>query len=612
MLNILDRSTITYRIPGRAIGILLLVLILLPSCVAQSSLSTTSRIRPTPTIVKPTGRGTDGTLVIVHPQAPDILNPHLTASSRNLEVGRIVYEPLASYDEKGNLVPILADGIPSRENGQVAADGKSVTWKLKSGVKWSDGQSFTADDVLFTYQYISNPDVQAQSTDSYKTVASVEVVDPLNIRVKFKQVNPAWATPFVGIDGIIIPRHIFGSYNGKNAKDSPNNNVPVGTGPYRVVVPAGANSAIKPQEVLIIGGQLVKTNKIVFEPNPFYREPDKPAYSRLEWRGGIDAAEGARLVFQDGSAQYVYSLNNLSLSDLAQVQQGTKGKLLSYYRAQVERIMLNRVDPVKEAADGSQVPHPILGDTRVRKAIAYAINRNQIAAIYGPSGRATFNNLVNPPQYNSPQKMYDYNPDQAKELLDAAGWKDTNGDGIREKDGVKLHLVSVGSNTDLVNQTQKIMKDNLLAVGIDLDVRLKESSVILSKGADNPDSEYRFNADLLEIAFNSISPDPASYMGSWTTRNIPQKSNNWVGLNIERWNNPEYDKLLDQAQSELDPQKRVQLFIQMNDMLIEDVVMIPIIDLATVSGVSRSVGGVAPTPWDRQTWNIQDWRQVTP
>ncbi len=169
------------------------------------------------------------TLRLFYWQAPTIVNPHLSPGTKDLSASRIVYEPLASFDARGALVPFLAAEIPSLENGGVAADGKSVTWRLKQGVKWADGTPFTADDVLFTYRYIINPEVGATSASSYDQVKSVQVIDDHTVRVEFHDVNPAWAQPFVGVKGMIIPEHIFAPFNGSNAADAPANVIAVGT-----------------------------------------------------------------------------------------------------------------------------------------------------------------------------------------------------------------------------------------------------------------------------------------------------------------------------------------------------------------------------------------------
>jgi peptide/nickel transport system substrate-binding protein len=592
--------------------LLLVVALLSTACASQAVQPEEPPAEPeaTPT-ARPSGRGAGDTLRILNPQAPTTLNPHLSLSVKDLEASRVTYEPLASFDKDGNLVPFLAVEIPTLENGGVAADGKSVTWRLRQDVKWSDGELFTADDILFTYQFVSNPEVKAATAATYGAVESVQVIDPYTVKVNFKDVNPVWTLPFVGFHGMIIPRHIFEPYNGANAREAPANTLPVGTGPYQVMPPG-----IKPQEVLLLGAQLVETNKIVLEPNPYFREADKPFFSRVELRGGGTPGEAARLVLQDGRVDYAYQLGQLPLEELAKLETAGQGRLVTNFGSAVERILLNRTDPNRETENGErsslQFPHPFFSDKRVRQAFAHAINREAIAALYGPIGRPTTNNLVAPPQYSSPNTFYEFDLEKAKALLDEAGWVDTDGDGIRDKDGVKMEVVFQGKVSAAVQQTQQIVKEALEPIGVEVELKIVDPSIMFGPGSANPDSEYRFNAHMLEFYVRSASPDPSSYMQFWTCNQIPQKANNWTGLNIERWCNSEYDALYQQSTTELNPEKRRQLFIQMNDMLIEDVVMIPIVYLADAQGVSRTIEGVDLTPWDASTWNIKDWRRISP
>lgn len=595
--------------------LLLMFALLSTACAGQAIQSEETPIKPTATpTAELIGRGAGDTLHILNPDAPDVLNPHLSLSVKNEEASRITYEPLASFDKDGDLIPFLAEEIPTLENGDIAADGKSVTWKLRQDVKWSDGQPFTADDVLFTYEFISNPEVKAATATTYRDVESVKVIDPYTVKVNFKNVNPAWAVPFVGLHGMIIPRHIFEPYNGANAEEAPANILPVGTGPYRVVPPG-----IKPQEVLLLGTRLVKTNKIVFEPNPYFREADKPFFSRVELRGGGMPSEAARLALQDGKVDYAYSLEQLPPSVLAEVDTGEQGHLVANFGSAVDRIILNRTDPKRETADGErsslQFPHPFFSDKKVRQAFAHAIDREAIATLYGPAGRPTYNNLVAPPQYkydSLPKVFYDFDLDKAAALLDEAGWVDTDGDGIRDKDGIKLKVVFQTTVGETLQQTQQIVKEALGSIGVEVEPKIIDPSIMFGSPLTNPDSVRRFNADMQKLWIMSASPDPSAYMQFWTCSRIPQKANNWsAGPNIERWCNSEYDALYRQAITELDPEKRQQLFIQMNDMLIEDMVMIPVVYLATVQGVSRTIEGVDLTPWDANTWNIKDWRRIS-
>ena len=130
-------------------------------------------------------------------QAPTLLNPHFAVGNKDQDGSRLFYEPLAGWDADGNLRPILAESIPGREDGTLAADGKSVTWKLKKNVKWHDGQPFTADDVVFNWQYARDPATAAVTSGVYTDI-TVEKVDAHTVTVKFKEPTPFWAEAFVG------------------------------------------------------------------------------------------------------------------------------------------------------------------------------------------------------------------------------------------------------------------------------------------------------------------------------------------------------------------------------------------------------------------------------
>jgi peptide/nickel transport system substrate-binding protein len=576
-------------------------------------------LAPTPTPVVPTGRGAGDTLRILFWQAPTILNPHLASSQKDWAPARITYEPLASFDKDGNLVPILAAQIPSLENGGVAADGKSVTWKLRANVQWSDGVPFTAADVKFTYDFIANHDVNGATTfTNYQSIKDVKVEDDLTVRIDFQDVNPAWAVPFVGVQGMIIPRHVFEPYNNANAANAPANLLPVGTGPYRVV-------RFKPEEVLFLGNTLVETNKIIYEPNPYFREPDKPYFSRIELKGGGTVNEAARAVLQAGDVDYATNLQ-INFQEQPDLAQGSKGQILAPFGAFVERILLNRTDPNRETDDGErssiQFPHPFFTDLRVRQAFAYAIDRTAIAQLYGPTGQPTTNVLVSPPPFESPntQKQYPFDPAKAARLLDEAGWKDTNSDGIRDNGEIRkpneplitMRVLLQTSASPIRQQTQEIIKRTLSAIQVDVQLTFFDSITFFSSDPTITNTRHHFYADMEMYSTGNRSPDPGSYMRNWICSEMAQKANSWKGLNKERWCSPAYDTLYQVSTAEIDPAQRRQLFIEMNDRLIDDVVVIPLVRQADISGVSNTLIGVDLSPWDADLWNIKDWKRGTP
>jgi peptide/nickel transport system substrate-binding protein len=554
-----------------------------------------------PTETVPT-RGQGGTLTLLYFQAPTVVNPHLSPGTKDLSASRITYEPLASFDKDGELVPILAAEVPSLENGQVAADGKSVTWILKQDIKWGDGKPFTADDVLFTYEYIMNPDVKSSSAGSYSEVESVEVLDDYTMKVNFTQATAAWSTPFVGPFGMIIPRHIFEEFNGANFADAPANLQAIGTGPYFV-------SEYRKEDVLIIGGNAVSTVKIIYEINPHYRELDKPFFRKVELQGGGDlnlAGQAAK----EGAVDFAWNLT-LPEDTLVDIESGGKMRVVSLPSSFVERIMINFTDPNKETADGErsslQFPHPFLSDLQVRRAIAMAIDRAAIAAPHGRGGTLTTNILVEPSFYASPNNAFEYNPQKAAELLEEAGWVDSNEDGVREKDGVELRLVFQTSIQPLRQAAQEQVKKDLEAIGFAVELKQIDASIFLGPPKDTTDTRRQFYADLEEFAFSNKGPDPTAYMAAWVCDQAAQKENDWSLPNWSRYCNPEFDALFNQAAAELDPERRTKLFVRMNELLIQDVAVIPLVNTTQPMAISADLKGYDATPWDLEVWKIGDW-----
>src|SRR5213593_1235385 len=179
----------------------------------------------------PSRRGGGGDLKLLWWQAPTILNPHLAVGVKDGDGSRIFYEPLVSFDPDGNSVPVLASEVPTLHNGGIARDGLSVTVKLKKGVQWHDGKPFTADDVVFTWEYAADPATTAVSSGAYRDIARIDRLDQHTVKIVYKTPTPFWANAFRGI----IPRHIIEAFKGAKSREAPANLKPVGTGPYRFV-----------------------------------------------------------------------------------------------------------------------------------------------------------------------------------------------------------------------------------------------------------------------------------------------------------------------------------------------------------------------------------------
>ncbi|MBD1874545.1 peptide ABC transporter substrate-binding protein [Nodosilinea sp. FACHB-131] len=536
----------------------------------------------------------DDTLRLLYWQAPTILNPHFSSGFKDAEASRITLEPLASFDADGNMVLFLAAEEPTLDNGGVAADGTSVTWKLKEGLTWSDGTPFTAEDVAFTYEFIVNPEVATVNAGTYELVERVEAIDDTTVQITFKEPNPAWYLVFTGTEGMVLPKHVFEAYNGPNGREAPANTMPVGTGPYRV-------TSFTPGDV------------IVYEANPNYRDADQLAFSRVELKGGGDATSAARAVLQTGDVDYANNLQ-VEAAILEQLEAAGQGEVVANFGSLVERVIINFTDPNQATADGetssTEFPHPFFSDRLVRQAINLALDRDTIAAqLYGPTGKATANFLVAPGPFASGNTSYDYDPEAAAALLDATGWVDSNNNGTRDKNGQEMQVVFQTSVNPVRQKTQEIVKQSLEQIGIGVELKSIDASVYFSGDPASRETLERFSADLQMFVTGNTNPDPGAYMQTYTCDEIAQKANNWSGSNYARYCNPEYDALWQQAAATLDPEERQDLFIQMNDLLIEDAAVMPIVHRADASGVSNRLTGINLTPWDLSTWNIAEWRR---
>ena len=536
----------------------------------------------------PTKAGSGGTLKLLWWQSPTLLNPHFAVGTKDQDGSRVFYEPLAGWDPDGNLVPILAAEVPSVEGGTVDKDLKWVVWKLKQGVKWHDGQPFTADDCVFNWEYAADPATAATTITSYKDI-KVAKVDDHAIKIEFKDATPFWADPFVGARNLIIPKHLFEQYKGANSRDAPNNLTPVGTGPYLFV-------DFKPGD--LVHGKI----------NPNYHMPNRPYFDAVEMKGGGDAVSAARAVLQTGEYDFAW---NMQVEDelLKRLEDGGKGKVNIFGGGSVEHIELNNTDPNKEV-DGERssikTTHPFLTDPAVRGALNLLVDKASVEKfIYGRTGIATANFINNPPQFVSKNTSYEFNVDKAKELLDKGGWK-PGADGIREKDGIKLKVVYQTSINAPRQKNQEIVKQACQKAGIDVELKTVPASVFFSSDVGNPDTYAKFYTDLQMFTTTMNFPDPGDFMRQFLSSEVASRENKWQGRNITRWRNEDYDKLFHTAEHETDPVKRAAQFIEMNDMVIKNIVVIPVVYRPQVAAVSSKLH-VQLSGWDSYIWNLYDW-----
>jgi peptide/nickel transport system substrate-binding protein len=537
---------------------------------------------------KPTKRGGGGALKVLFWQAPTLLNPHFAVGTKDQNAARIFYEPLAGWDPDGNLFPVLAAEVPSRENGGLSADGLSVIWKLKKDVTWHDGKPFTADDCVFTWEFARDPGTAATTSGSYRDV-KVEKIDSHSIKVIFAKPTPFWADAFVGGRGMIIPKHLYEGYTGDKSRDAPANLKPVGTGPYTF-------ADFKPGD--IVRGTL----------NATYHMPNRPYFDSIEMKGGGDAVSAARAVLQTGEFDHAW---NMQVEDavLKNLETGGKGRVVITQSGNVEMILLNNTDPWKEV-DGERsslkTKHPFLTEPAVRQAMALLVDKDSVEKhIYGRTGKATANFVNNPSKFRSTTTKYEFNVEKASKLLEDAGWK-KGADGIREKGGVKMKMVYQTSTNAPRQKNQAIVKQACQKAGIEVELKSITASVFFSSDVANPDTFTKFYTDLEMYTTTMPQPDPEVFLNQFASWEAATKENKWQGRNITRWRNDDFDATYKAAQTELDPVKRAAMLIKCNDLVVNNQAVIPVVARPSVSSSANSLVNRI-SGWDVELGYLHEW-----
>jgi peptide/nickel transport system substrate-binding protein len=563
------------------------------SAATEAAESPTTQSSQAPPVEPGQGRGGGDLVKILLWQAPTILNSHFAQGDKDTHATSLVLEPLMLIDAEANFIPVLAAEVPTLENGGVAEDGSSVTYKLKEGVVWSDGEPFSAADVRFTWEFITNPEAAPTTIADYDDIEDVEIIDDLTVTVHFKEPVAEWFAPFVTCyGGHILPMHILQDYVGTEAVNAPFNLNPIGTGAYKV-------TEFRPGDV------------VLYEINESYRDDTRPYFSQVEVKGGGDATSAARAAIQTGETDWGWNLQ-VEKAVLDQiVADADSGELVITPGQSVERLLINRADPNMEVGGARSEPsttHPFLQFLEVRQALNMSCDRETISAeLYGPAGQATANILVSPPSFVSPNTSFEFDVEAAMAALEAAGWTGSP----RAKDGVEMRILYQTTVNPVRQKTQEIIKQSWEQMGIPTELKSIDAGVFFSSDAGNPDTAAHFYADIEMFTNGPASPYPLAYMSNWKSNepevDIPQQANGWLGNNYERWVNEEYNELFLQTAAELDPAAQADLFIALNDLVIGDIVVIPLVWRNGVTGVSKRLKGYARSVYEPDTWDVYNW-----
>ncbi len=548
-------------------------------------------------------RGEGGEVTILQWQAPSQLNALVATGDKDNMAAQLVSEPLMVRDREGQLVPFLIKEIPSLENGLLADDLTSVTYNLLEGVLWNDGEPFTAEDVAFTVEWAKDPDNPVVQAAVYDRIVETEVIDEHTITLTFDSPNPTWSESFAGSgSGVVLPKHIL-----EGADEDTLNQFragPVGTGPY-VVEDFQAN------------------DQVTYVVNEYYREENKPYFDRVLLKGGGDAAAAARASLQTGEFDFAWNLN--AERDVMEgiVAEATTGEFVVEGGLNLERININFSDPDTEV-DGQRsemnTPHPILTDPAVRKAMQIGINGEMISEqLYlGMENEPAVPNVLSGiPSMESDNELI-YDPEQAAQLLEDAGWVRDGDSGVRSKDGVDLDVRLYTTVNAVRQKIQAIVKANLDEIGFNVILEQVDAAIFFDGAAGNDQSNTHFYTDMNMFTSTVSAPPPVLYMIRWYSggedrHEIAQQSNGWSGRNIQRYINEEYDETFEAAMVEADMEKSAELFIKMNDILYDDAAVLPLILQGKKAGISNTLNkeNVALNAFEFEYYNIANWNRVT-
>jgi peptide/nickel transport system substrate-binding protein len=512
-----------------------------------------------------------GTVIVAVWQEPENLNRALRGAGIRNTITDFVVEGLIDVDDKGENYPVLAEQVPTVGNGGVSPDGKTVIYKLKKGVSWSDGSLFTCEDVQFTYKVNVAPG--ALTPRIYQNIQSVDCPDPFTAIIKWEN----FYAPYIQVFGTIFPRSA-----GDPAKPASwgYTNKPLGTGPFKV-------------------DEFVKGDHVTLSRNENFREPGKPYLDKIIVRI-LPSRENALQLLKTGQADVALGLTE---ADIPDVENMAGVRLSSAPSSGGERMYLNLVKP-GEPAD-NKVPHPILGDLRVRQAIAYGINKQRIVdRLLGGRCPLGTTDLNIDPCNCSDIKPWPYDPAKARQLLEEAGWM-VGPDGIRIKDGLRLRLKLQAVTGDKVREdSEMLMAEDMKAIGVEFYIDNQSLPYLWGTWTGSP--VRRGNFDIVMLAASFPTPDPGMFMGSYLSIQIPSPENQ-SGANFTRWNDPETDRLLREANSIPDWPKRMEFYCKVAARTFEGISQIHLYQRMNLNAYRDRLQGWIPTTWGTIGWNAEDW-----
>jgi peptide/nickel transport system substrate-binding protein len=504
-------------------------------------------------------------IILCMTQEPVQFNPLLFVNAGTENVPEAcMFDALWDIDDSGNFIPNLAARVPSRENGDISADG--LTWKvnLKRDVKWSDGAPFTAKDVEFTYRTIMSPNVAVRSRSGFDLIADFRVIDDHTVEMRLSRpfVPFLWAWQNMHI----VPHHILSKE--ASIQTSTFNSNPIGTGPF-------------------VLRQRVAGSHMIYERNPTYHRG--PAKVRQFIHKIVPDLNVAYAQARTGEVDY-FGLQGVPNDRWREARTIANRDFLVHPTPNVQFVYYN-------------CGKPQFRDARVRKALTMALEmQKSLDDVYHGTWPRTLSYL-HPTHWAYNNKLQDYtaNPEGAAKLLDEAGWR-VGPNGIRAKDGVEMKFTMSTTAGNMVRQsTQALFQANWKRIGVEMEIRNMPASVVWGEFTT------RSQFDTLLVAWDpTVGLDP-DYTARAHSKQIPAKHN--VGSNYVQYENTEVDGLLERGVSEIDREKRIAIYHRIQEILHEEVPFAPQGGSVTGHMKKKELTGPRPNQYVTDiTWNVQDWQ----
>jgi peptide/nickel transport system substrate-binding protein len=498
-------------------------------------------------------------LVVGYDREPDTLNRFSTHILEDIQ--SCVVEGLVTNDEQMNVVPVLAAGIPTLENGGVVMrpdGGMDVTWRLRPGIRWHDGVPFTSADVKFTVEAINSPGYNPESTDGFDRITSVDTPDSLTAVVHYREPYAPYQLQFVRG---ALPKHVLEGRDIDRAADYNRN--PLGTGPYRVA-------------------EWRTGEYILLERVPdYWRGPEYPRIRRIQFK------------FIPNTTTRVNQLASGEAHVVALVPWDKYRELSTVPGLSIHRMMGNSYEHITL----NQRSVEAFRDVRVRRALTHAIDRELIVRTILDSLAPVVHGAIQPLSwaYADSVTTYPFDPERARALLDSAGWVDPDGDGIRERNGKPLAFTLLTQAGFAIRESvSQVVQRQLRDVGVDMAIQLVDGTAISSLWF-----EGKFDAML---HWWHMPADPEITLFFASDRTPP------AGRNINYLDDKALDAVLYASDREIDQGKRRALLVRAQRMLSELAPEIPLYNVTRLDGVPATLSGFKGNPTNTGVfWNVWEW-----